>query len=113
MLETYKKKNRPWFYKPYLDWKWSPIWFGGDEFMRRTLVIGFPWTGQIVFPSRKAYYTKVDKQAKMLYIYFTTDEPVCALRTESSSDGRMNFDYSKDSGKLIGIEVFLEDLKEK
>ena len=41
----------PWFYKPELYWgRWSPVWLGGDEFCRRTLVIGWNFTGQIIIP---------------------------------------------------------------
>jgi hypothetical protein len=48
-------KGRFWFYKPcwyFGGWnwwvRWMPIWLGGDEYCRRTLVLGHNVTGQLV-----------------------------------------------------------------
>lgn len=45
---------RVWFYKPTLWWYgWRtllPVWRGGDEWGRRTIVIGWNFTGQVVVP---------------------------------------------------------------
>ena len=45
-------KSRVWFYPAGLSPSWwrnlRPGWFGGDEFYRKTIVIGFPWTGEMV-----------------------------------------------------------------
>ncbi len=41
--------KRFWFYRP--EWyfpTWKPIWLGGDEYYRRTIVIGYNVTGQLV-----------------------------------------------------------------
>lgn len=44
-------KKRIWFYRPYRGigwWNLRPVWFGNDEFHRKTIVLGFPWTGEAV-----------------------------------------------------------------
>lgn len=44
----------PWFWKP--EWYWSgwktllPVRFGHDEYTRRTLVLGWTFTGRVIFP---------------------------------------------------------------
>ena len=44
-------RRTPWFYKPEWYWgRWSPVWMGGDEYCRYTLVIGWNVTGQIIIP---------------------------------------------------------------
>lgn len=46
--------RRPWYYWPGGWHSWSPISLGGDEFCRRTLVLGFGWiTGVLVIPLRE------------------------------------------------------------
>lgn len=68
-----KPSRKPWFWKPQFDsedlhalifgrdyWErgrihilWGlirPVFFGGDEYCRTTLVLGFPITGRIVIP---------------------------------------------------------------
>ena len=44
--------NRVWFYRPDLYWDgwktFNPFMYGHDEFARRTLCIGWGFTGQIV-----------------------------------------------------------------
>jgi hypothetical protein len=48
--------SRVWFYRP--QWwfqRWSPIWTSSDEYGRRTLVIGWCVTGQIVIAYRTCY----------------------------------------------------------
>ena len=44
--------GRVWFWKPQISahsWRsWSPAWIGHDEYSRRTLVLGFPWTGRAI-----------------------------------------------------------------
>jgi len=48
-------KERIWFYKPqfyaYNGW-WKLWWFGDDEYHWKTVVIGWPVTGQIVIALR-------------------------------------------------------------
>jgi hypothetical protein len=48
--------RRPWLYRPELHWfGWKtllPAWLGGDEWCRRTLVVGWNFTGQVVIPLR-------------------------------------------------------------
>lgn len=50
------KPSKFWFYKPSLYWNgWRtfvPFALGGDEWCRRTIVIGWCVTGQIVIPFR-------------------------------------------------------------
>lgn len=42
-------RARVWFYKPDFYWhRWSPIWFGDDEYHWRTVVLGWNVTGQVV-----------------------------------------------------------------
>lgn len=47
-----KVKSRFWFYRPSVHWYgWKalrPFWFGDDEFHRKTVVIGWNPTGQVV-----------------------------------------------------------------
>lgn len=47
-----KRKPRLWFYKPTIWWygwrTFVPVWLGGDEWGRRTLVIGWNFIGQLV-----------------------------------------------------------------
>lgn len=47
------EKSRVWFYKrgSWLGW----CQFGDDEFQRRTLVLGTPYTGAIVFALWRCY----------------------------------------------------------
>lgn len=41
--------RRVWFHRPQIWWpRWTPVWFGHDEFARRTLVIGWTFTGQVI-----------------------------------------------------------------
>jgi hypothetical protein len=48
---TTRARKTPWFYKPEFSWgRFSPVWLGGDEWCRRTLVFGWNFTGQIVIP---------------------------------------------------------------
>ena len=55
--QTTKPTRRPWFYRPTLYWYgWRtlrPFWLGDDEWCRRTLVLGWNITGQIVIPLRE------------------------------------------------------------
>jgi hypothetical protein len=49
--KSQKPGRKPWFYKPVWGfYRWTPFWLGGDEFCRRTLVVGWDFTGQIVIP---------------------------------------------------------------
>jgi hypothetical protein len=41
-------RGRVWFYRPQRWFYWNPLLLGHDEFARRTLVIGWPFTGQVV-----------------------------------------------------------------
>lgn len=42
---------RIWFYRPRLYvGGLSPVRLGGDEWCRRTFVVGYPFTGQVVIP---------------------------------------------------------------
>lgn len=52
--QTSRPKNHPWYYKPG-DWtSWKPVSLGGDEWCRRTLVLGFGRiTGVLVIPLRE------------------------------------------------------------
>jgi hypothetical protein len=41
--------SRVWLYKPdFYFHRWSPFWFGDDEYHWKTLVVGWNFTGQIV-----------------------------------------------------------------
>jgi hypothetical protein len=42
-------KDRFWFYRPeWYEGAWSPVYVGHDEYSRRTLMLGWPFTGRIV-----------------------------------------------------------------
>lgn len=42
-------RGRVWFYRPQWWWpRWSPVMIGHDEFARKTLVVGWAITGQVV-----------------------------------------------------------------
>lgn len=51
-MSAEKKMPRFWFYPPELYWfGWQtliPVYFGGDEFGRPTVVLGWMFTGRIV-----------------------------------------------------------------
>ena len=52
--QSAEPKRSPWFYKP--QWYFPrrpPVWLGGDEWCRRTLVLGWNVTGQIIIPLRE------------------------------------------------------------
>ena len=55
--QTTKPTRWPWFYPPTLYWYgWRTLrlfWLGDDEWCRRTLVLGWNITGQIVIPLRE------------------------------------------------------------
>lgn len=55
--KSYPKPNwKPWYYKPQLYWTgWKdliPFGFGGDEFCRWTITIGWCFTGVLIVPYR-------------------------------------------------------------
>jgi hypothetical protein len=42
-------KTRFWFYRPsWYFYRFSPVWFGNDEWNRKTIVLGWNVTGQLV-----------------------------------------------------------------
>lgn len=48
-------RERVWFYKPQIFKSWhmlDPWSHGGDEFNWHCLIIGFPWTGQIIIATK-------------------------------------------------------------
>jgi hypothetical protein len=49
--QSTEPKRRPWFAKPgdYYT-RWSPVWLGGDEYCRRTLVLGWGFLGLVIIP---------------------------------------------------------------
>lgn len=54
-----ERKPRAWLYRPEWYWGnwrrhecWSPVWLGGDEWCRRTLVIGWAFTGRLIIALR-------------------------------------------------------------
>jgi len=55
--QTTEPTHWPWFYPPTLYWYgWRTLrlfWLGDDEWCRRTLVLGWNITGQIVIPLRE------------------------------------------------------------
>ena len=47
---------RLWAYRPQVGLGWRnlrPMWLGNDQYHRRTLVLGFPWTGELVVALRE------------------------------------------------------------
>lgn len=53
-------KDRVWFYPPQIFMDWRLFWLGDDEYHYRTLVIGFPFTGQIVIAFKEMTCTEDD-----------------------------------------------------
>lgn len=52
--QTSRPARRPWYYPPGGWTSWKPISLGGDQWCRRTLVLGFGWiTGVLVIPLRE------------------------------------------------------------
>lgn len=52
---TERPRRSPWAYRPQLHWyarAWLPVGLGGDEWCRRTLVLGWPFTGLLIVPLR-------------------------------------------------------------
>lgn len=47
-MTAVNKGERFWFYRPELGLGW-PFGVGHDEYARRTVWLGFPFTGQVVF----------------------------------------------------------------
>jgi hypothetical protein len=49
-----ERPPKVWFYRPRWHWfGWAtllPWYFGGDEYDRRTLMLGWAITGRVVFP---------------------------------------------------------------
>lgn len=50
-------RDRVWFYRPVLGWSWAPWRKGGDEWDWHTIVLGWPWTGQVVYATRRCPMT--------------------------------------------------------
>lgn len=52
--QSTKPSRWPWFAKPgsYIT-RWSPVWLGGDEYCRRTLVLGWGIFGLVIIPLRE------------------------------------------------------------
>lgn len=69
------KKLKFWFYKPTLWWTgFLPFSTGSDEWNRKTYVLGYPFTGQLVIPSKKGVtYYGPTKDQNYIHICFETE----------------------------------------
>lgn len=110
-----EEPGRVWFYKPQLDVHW-PVFLGHDEYARRVLVLGFPFTGRVLIALWKCGDTECLQEREVNLRRYNYDHRVDAWYFEVGSQKArvagtkqlgsrvVNLDYD-ESGTVIGVEV--------